>query len=193
MRGKFIVLYGVNNLGKSTQLTLLQTALAAQGQTVVRRKSPNYDLPSGRVINAILREGRQAHNIELQQWQAINMHQEQVAIAEALEADATVLSEDYWGTTIAWGLGGGLARTDLDAMVDGLRTPHVSILLHGERFLDSTESGHRHETNTELTDLVQAHHRTLADEFGWHKVNANQDVQDVHRKIMKLVEAKVTA
>ncbi len=50
-RGRFIVLYGVNNIGKSTQLALLVSALAAEGRTVERRKSPNYELPSGKVIN----------------------------------------------------------------------------------------------------------------------------------------------
>jgi thymidylate kinase len=191
--GTFIVLYGVNNLGKSTQLTLLETALAARGETIMRRKSPNYELLSGRIINAILREGRVAENQELQQWQAINMHQEQQVITAALEAGTTVVSEDYWGTTLAWGLGQGLTREDLDAMVDGLRPPDVSILLHGERFIDSTEAGHRHETNSELTDRVQRIHLELADELGWHMVNANQTKAEIHAQIMSLIKQEVAA
>lgn len=185
--GRFIVLYGVNNLGKSTQLDLLDSALQERGEAVIRRKLPNYRLPSGRIINAILREGRQAGNQELQQWSAINLHQEQFTLNEALSEGKTVICEDYWGTTLAWGLGQGLDRADLDAMVYGLRPPDVAILLDGKRFIDATEAGHRHETDHSLTDRVQQLHLQLAEEFGWHRIDANQSKEDVHADIMAMV------
>lgn len=185
--GRLIVLYGVNNIGKSTQVDLLVEALQQEGQAVERRKSPNYERPSGQIINAILREGREASAQELQEWQAINMHQDQPSMKEAVEAGMIVVSEDYWGTTIAWGLGHGLLREDLDAMVGGLRTPDVAILMHGQRFTDAKESGHKHEENDDLTERVQQIHLELADEFGWHMVDANRSKEAVHQYIMEIV------
>mgnify|MGYP001378498996 CR=1 FL=1 len=186
-RGRFIVLYGVNNIGKSTQLAMLVSALAAQGRRVERRKSPNYELPSGKVINAILREGRKASAHELQQWQAINMHQEQRLIEETVAAGTDLISEDYWGTTIAWGRGHGIPREDLAAMVDGLRPPDVAILMHGKRFSDSKEAGHIHEENDDLTEQVQQFHLELADEFGWQKIDANRPKEEVHADVLAAV------
>lgn len=191
--GRLIVLYGVNNLGKSTQVSLLTTALAAEGQAVERRKSPNYELPSGQVINSILRDGREHHGQELQLWNALNFHQDEPTITGTLESGADLVSEDYWGTTIAWGLGHGVPREDLDAMIAGLRTPDVAILLHGRRFTDAKEAGHMHEEDDELTERVQRLHLELADEFGWHKVNANQPQEVVHAQIMEVINAAVAA
>lgn len=193
MSGQFIALYGVNNIGKSTQISLLVSALAAEGRPVEQRKSPNYELPSGKIINAILREGRQAAAQELQQWQAINMLHDQVSLREALDGGTTVVSEDYWGTTLAWGLGHGLERADLDAMVAGLRTPDVAILMHGQRFTGAKEAGHMHEQNDDLTERVQRFHLELAEEFGWRKVDANRPKETVHQEIMEIVNAAVPA
>jgi dTMP kinase len=189
--GRLIVLYGVNNLGKSTQLELLEQALRDQGVSVMRRKSPNYDRPSGRVINAILREGHSSTPTELQLWQVLNIHQEIPGIKEQLAQGRTVVSEDFWGTALAWGQGAGIPREEIDAMVEGLLEPDVAILLHGKRFTDSTEAGHLHETNDDLTDRVQQYHRELADEYGWHQVAANQPVEDVHAAIMRIVSNEV--
>ena len=189
--GQLIVLYGVNNLGKSTQVDLLVDALSEAGVDVVRRKSPNYESLSGKQINAILREGKEASSEELQLWQAVNMHQDQRFISENIENGRVVISEDYWGTTLAWGLGCGVSREELDAMTDGLRPPDITVLLHGERFLDSTEKGHRHEENDDLTDRVQQHHLELAEEFGWNKVSANQAIDDVHKEIMAIVQGNL--
>ena len=189
--GKLIAVYGINNIGKSTQVSMLMSALAAEGCSVERRKSPGYERASGEVINAILREGREAQPQELQQWQAINMHQEQSSLYRALGEGKIVVTEDYWGTTLAWGLGHGLSREDLDAMISELRVPDIAVLMHGNRFTEAIESGHLHEENDDLTTRVQAHHLELAREFGWHIVDANQSKADVHSQIMSLVSEKV--
>jgi dTMP kinase len=193
MTGRFIALYGVNNIGKSTQISLLVSALASEGYTVEQRKSPNYELPSGKIINAILREGRAASASELQQWQALNMNQDQPSLREALAEGKLVVTEDYWGTTIAWGLGHGLARADLNAMVDGLPEPDIAILMHGRRFSQAKEAGHAHEENDDLTERVQRFHLELADEFGWRKVDANRPKKIVHQEIMEIINAAVPA
>ncbi len=56
MQGKFIALYGVNNIGKSTQTNLLVQRLLTAGVRVEYVKYPIYDLdPTGKMLNEILR------------------------------------------------------------------------------------------------------------------------------------------
>src|ERR1051325_8874899 len=67
-RGKFITIYGVNNLGKTTQARLLAGEIAewvtqktgiTDGVKSVYRKYPIYELPpSGPMINRYLRSDR---------------------------------------------------------------------------------------------------------------------------------------
>ena len=56
--GLFIVIYGINNLGKSTQAEMLVDSLTKAGLTAEYIKYPIYDLkPTGPKINEILRGG----------------------------------------------------------------------------------------------------------------------------------------
>ncbi len=56
MLGKFIAIYGINNIGKSTQTSLLMQKLVGRGTRVEYFKYPLYDLdPTGKMLNEILR------------------------------------------------------------------------------------------------------------------------------------------
>lgn len=54
MKGKLIVIEGLDGSGKSTQLSLLKQRLAAQGVCVTRIKLPNYDDPSCELVKMYL-------------------------------------------------------------------------------------------------------------------------------------------
>lgn len=64
MLGKFIAIYGINNIGKSTQTSLLVQKLVSVGVTVEYVKYPIYDLdPTGKMLNEILR-GKQKRSVQ---------------------------------------------------------------------------------------------------------------------------------
>ncbi|MFH1545947.1 MAG: hypothetical protein ABIE14_01040 [Patescibacteria group bacterium] len=64
MAGKFIAIYGVNNIGKSTQTSLLVQRLVNVGVRVEYFKYPLYDLdPTGKMLNEILR-GKQKRSVQ---------------------------------------------------------------------------------------------------------------------------------
>ncbi|MCF7846020.1 MAG: hypothetical protein K9L85_02170 [Candidatus Peribacteraceae bacterium] len=64
MLGKFIAVYGINNIGKSTQTSLLVQKLVGAGVPVEYVKYPIYDLdPTGKMLNEILR-GKQKKSVQ---------------------------------------------------------------------------------------------------------------------------------
>ena len=64
MKGAFIAVYGINNIGKSTQTNLLVQRLLTERVRVEYRKYPLYDLnPTGTTLNEILR-GKKQHAIQ---------------------------------------------------------------------------------------------------------------------------------
>ncbi|MFH0833918.1 MAG: hypothetical protein V2A63_00835 [Patescibacteria group bacterium] len=64
MAGKFVAVYGINNIGKSTQTSLLVQKLVSAGIPVEYVKYPIYDLdPTGKMLNEILR-GKQKHGVQ---------------------------------------------------------------------------------------------------------------------------------
>src|SRR5436190_17167412 len=109
--GKFIAIYGVNNIGKSTQAKRLVRKLVAEGKKAVYLKYPVYDLePSGVMINEYLRGGNpyDLSPREIQLVYALNRTQKEPDIEKWLSGGTTVVAEDYTGTGVAWGIGTGL-------------------------------------------------------------------------------------
>lgn len=192
----FIVFYGVNNLGKSTQAKMLVDRLQKEGCKAVYIKYPIYDLlPSGPMINSYLRQGN-PYNFtarEAQLLYILNRTQYSTHIDTLLAQGVHVVAEDYTHTGIAWGAGRGVDRTFLEAANSHLRKPDIGFLFEGKRFLASTEAGHANETNTELTDLVKDILHEMGQEEKWHTVNANHTIHDIHESLWQSLQKHLLA
>jgi len=191
--GKFIVLYGINNLGKTTQAEMLVNALKEVSR-VTFIKYALYDLkPTGPILNDYLRNGNPwglTHR-EFKIFHAMNRTQYDSVLREKLaDEDRIVIAEDYVGTSIAWGIGSGIDKDFIEEINSHLLKPDIAILLDGERFTDGIEEGHKHESDNDLTEKVRQVHLKLAKEKGWIVVNANQDKYKVHSDILNAVLAR---
>lgn len=183
--GKFIAIYGINNIGKTTQAKKLTERLDG-----VYVKYAVYDLePSGPELNVYLRKGNPEalSPREFQLLQILNRTQYEPRLERMLLWGTHVVAEDYVGTGIAWGVGTGLDKDFLARMNSHLRKEDIAILLDGEQFMESVEPGHVHEENTALVKKVRQIHLDLANEFGWHIVNANQPDEKVHDNIWQII------
>jgi thymidylate kinase len=189
MRGKLIVIYGANNLGKSTQVDLLQKTLQSKGLHVTRIKYPIYDLqPTGPVINAVLREGMKMGESKLQQMYVQNRRDFEPQLKTMLDEGMWVIAEDYLGTGIAWGMVRGVSLEELEEMNKNLLPADLSIMMYGERFSSGKEVTHRNEMDDELWNTAAEKHMMLAERYGWKKVLANQEVEKVQTDIVVLLE-----
>src|SRR3989344_1023888 len=188
--GKFIVLYGINNLGKSTQAQALVKRLIAADKPAVYLKYPVYELePTGPNINRVLRseQKQQLTEIDFQALYAQNRRDYQPTLEQTLAAGTTVVAEDYTGTGIAWGLAKGAALEALEAQNADLRKEDVTIWLDGQRFLDGREVTHLHESNDALVERCRQTHAQLAQRYGWLRVDANQPIAHVADAIWQIL------
>ena len=188
-RGKFIVLYGANNLGKSTQVGMLADAITDHGFGVEELKYPIYNLePTGPQINAVLRQGVKIKELELQKIYAQNRFDYQSILEKTLKSGRWVIAEDYNGTGAAWGIVRGISLKKLEGLNKGLIKEDLAILLYGERFTGGIEKNHRNETDDRIWDLSQIVHLDLAEKYGWRKVYATRSAEKVHNEILKIVK-----
>src|SRR3989344_5611363 len=108
--GKMITLYGINGIGKTTQVGLLVKFLESQGNSASRLKYPVYDLePEGPFIYKYLRDpdfrkNNELSTEELQQKYADNRKRYETELKKRLAAGGWIVAEDYTGTGITWGL-----------------------------------------------------------------------------------------
>lgn len=192
--GLFIVIYGINNLGKSTQALKMVEDLELIGQHSEYLKYPVYDLaPTGPKLNEILRSGKkqEINEEELQGIYTRNRHDFQPQLVKKLHEGINVIAEDYVGTGLAWGWS---KSADLEKLIEsnkGLLKPDIEILLDGERFLQAKEANHLHESNDELVDKCRNNHLLLAARFGWVIIDANQSIKEVHEDILKVIGKKI--
>jgi len=193
MKGKFIVFYGINNLGKTTQAKKLVDYLNEKGFKAEYLKYPVYDLPfSGSFINEVLRSGKKQviSEEELQLWYVLNRFQYESVLKAKLEQGIIIVAEDYSGTGIAWGTAKGADEQWLVNLNKPLLKEDVSILFDGERFLSAKEKGHLHESNDELMKKCRQVHLELSKKFGWKKINANESIEVVFNKILEILKEK---
>jgi len=186
-KGKFITVYGINGIGKTTQTEKLSAKIGG-----ARIKYPIYNLaPSGPILNDYLRNGNPYRLTprEAQMFYAMNRGQYEPSLLKYLNNDkkAVMIAEDYTGTGIAWGMATGVDKKFLLDINSHLLTESLSILMTGERFSSGIEKDHKHEKNYELIKKVNEIHLELAEEFGWHVINANQPEEKVHNDIWKII------
>lgn len=191
-QGKLIVIYGINNIGKTTQVDTLVERMQAEGYPVKRLKYPVYDLePTGPLINAICREGagKDMSELEIQKVYAQNRRDYQPTVQALLDSGTHIVAEDYTGTGIAWGMTRDVSLEELEHINADLMKEDLVILMDGERFVGGKEAGHRNEENDVLMQKSRNIHQQLRDRYGWKTVNANQSIEEVHNDIWSIVHA----
>ncbi|MBU1036566.1 hypothetical protein KKF32_00845 [Patescibacteria group bacterium] len=192
--GLFIVIYGINNLGKTTQAKKLVESFKQAGLQVEYLKYPIYDLdPTGTWLNKYIRSNKREKisKKELQDIYTKNRFDFQLQLCQKLNEGINIIAEDYSGTGIAWGWTEGV---DLEYLIEtnkGLVKPDIEILLDGERFLEAKEENHYFEDNEEMMQKGRLNHLQLAKRFGWEVVNANQEIEKVHQDILKIAEKRI--
>jgi dTMP kinase len=188
--GKLIVLYGINNLGKTTQAALLVDRLKFNGYKAKYLKYPIYELePSGKILNNYLRENN-PYGLSAREAQIIytlNRVQYQPQLLNYLKNGINIIAEDYVGTGLAWGIGSGISEKLLKKINNGLIKEDLAFLFDGERFLQSREKNHKHEGDNDLTNKVRWSHLKLKEEYKWVKINANNSITNIHDKLWKKV------
>lgn len=190
-KGTFIAIYGINNIGKSTQSKLLVENLEKAGHKVKYLKYPIYDLaPTGPFLNSVLRgaEGQRISEDELQLWFILNRYQFEPELKKYLAEGYVVVAEDYVGTGIAWGTAKGLEQNWLEEANKFLLKEDLAILMEGERVMTSVEEVHVHEQNEALLEKCERIFSKLAGDYGWRRVQRKKEKTETAAAIWMEVE-----
>jgi dTMP kinase len=191
-KGKFITLYGINNIGKSTQAKLLLENLRNNGYDAVYVKYPVYDLePTGVYLNNVLRaeHGEQKMSEEeLQMWFTLNRFQFEGQLKEWLQEGKIVVAEDYTGTGLSWGSAKGANLEWLMNLNQHLIKEDFAIFLKGKRNLHAKEQKHLHENNDDLMEACQFIMENLAEKLKWHKVIVKPSISETAKDVWETVE-----
>jgi dTMP kinase len=195
-KGKIIVLYGANSLGKTTQAKLLVENLIIQyNKKCEYLKFPIYDLePTGPLISNYLKQGNQFAFTprEFQILQVLNRTQFEPTLKQKIESGTWIVAEDYCGTGVAWGIASGVDKKLIYKLNQHLISEDIGILFEGESFTQDLDQRNIHESNTELLKRAGEVFKEIARDFGWHTVNANQSREAVQEEILQIIKSKIS-
>jgi dTMP kinase len=190
-KGKFITLYGINNIGKSTQAKILIDNLKKHGYDAMYIKFPIYSLePTGVFINNVLRNSGNKQHIsedELQMWYTLNRYQFEPQLEEMLMDGKIVVAEDYVGTGLAWGSAKGASLDWLMEMNKYLLKEDLALYLKGKRNLQAREENHLHESNDDLIETTQFIYDNLASKFDWKKIQVKPSIGETADELWEVV------
>lgn len=186
-KAQIIAIYGITNIGKSTQCALLKEHYNSHGFKCEIIKYPRYDLePTGPRINAFIRN-KNPENItplEFQFLQVQNRKDFESTLVEMSKDNDFLILEMYTGTGIAYGMGDGIPKQVMIEMNDGLLEPDLSLLLNGRRFLEAKEVNHIFEQDDEKTERIGNIHLELAKDFGWKIIKSDDSKEEVFDNIL---------
>lgn len=190
-RGKFIVIYGANNVGKSTQVKLLVKRLRKSGKRVKLLKYPIYDLePTGNILDKFLRKNLRLTEYEAQYIFMQNRRDFEPQLKGYLDRGYWVVVEDYKGTGICWG---ATHRVPLKKMIQlnkGLLEEDLAILMDGKQFKESIEKKHHNEDGRGWQKGREIH-KKVGKIFGWKLVNSDDTVDEVSEYIWKIIDKEL--
>jgi dTMP kinase len=102
-KGKFIVFEGIDGSGKGTQIRKLQEYFEQKGTKTVVTCEHTRDLPVGKLIEITLNGGEKIDSLALQLcFTADRRDHYQKIIRPALENGEFVISDRYYGSTVAY-------------------------------------------------------------------------------------------
>jgi dTMP kinase len=196
----FITFEGIDGVGKSTQLDLLETWLVAQGKEVIRTLEPGGTELGQEIRHLLLhRKGDVAPRAEALLYAADRAHHVATKIRPALASGKVVLSDRYFDSSVAYQ---GAAR-ELDVTqvrdislwaVDNL-LPDLTILLDltaeqaiQRRNKTGVEPDRLEQEKVDFFERAREQYLELAKEPRFLVIDANLSVDAIQQQIRARVQ-----
>jgi thymidylate kinase len=205
----FVVIDGIDLIGKNTQHDLLVEYLSKSGHDVSSYYFPDYDSPTGVAIRDHLRgyaaltiqdgtPGLSSHDDLVHQClQVVDKYAAAPGISRDLAAGRTVVACRWWQSAIAYGAESGVDWEWVRSTVALLPRADVNVLLDLDPARARRRPGvplDRLEARLPLQERVRQRYLALwgrdTGEHGfWGVVDAGGSVEDVHGRVLSVLRA----
>ena len=192
-KGKIIVIEGSDKAGKGTQSRLLVDALKLSGKVCVIIDFPDYTTPIGAEIRAFL-DGKRNYPNELKHMLfSANRWEKKREIESMVNNGTIIIINRYYQSNLAYGISNGLNINWLLNLDKGLPKEDLVIVLEVSSKMSyqrtAAEYNDTFEKDQKLMVDVHKNYRVLARKFKWKIINGEQNREEVHQDIMKIIKS----
>ncbi|MEE9282908.1 MAG: dTMP kinase [Nitrososphaerales archaeon] len=188
--GKFIVIEGIDQSGKKTQVDYLAARLSSNGYKSKIISFPIYTTAIGKEIEKSL-SGKVDYPVEVRHLLlSANRWEMRSQIEESLLLDMFLICNRYYESNIVYGMANGLEESWLKNLDKGLPKADLTILINipaSESRKRKTRDRDIHENNLGLLAKVSSLYQRIARESGWDIVDGTGDVGQISLKIWESV------
>ena len=188
--GKLIVIEGIDQAGKKTQVDYLAATLSGNGYISKIISFPTYTTAIGREIEKSL-SGKVDYPVEVRHLLlSANRWEMKSQIEESLLLDMFIICNRYYESNVAYGMANGLEESWLKNLDKGLPKADLTILIDiptSESRKRKTRDRDVHENDLGLLSKVNNIYQRLATENGWDIVDGTGDVRKISLKIWEIV------
>ncbi len=196
----FITFEGIDGVGKSTQLDLLEKFLIAQGKEVVMTLEPGGTELGQEIRHLLLhRKGDVSPRAEALLYAADRAHHVATKIRPALAAGKVVLSDRYFDSSVAYQ--GAARELDVEEVkqislwaVDHL-IPDLTVLLDlpadqaiARRSSKGTEPDRLESEQLEFFERARSEYLKMAIELRFLVIDATDSVDQIHQQVLGRVK-----
>jgi dTMP kinase len=194
--GIFVVIEGVDAVGKRTQTSILKSWLTSKGRTVKTLSFPAYETAIGKEIRRFL-DGRAIYPPQVRAMlYAANRWEKKAELEHILTGADVTIVDRYTGSNLAYGLSGGLPLDWLMGLEVGLPKPDITLVLDASLARLFPRRGGRkdsYEKDAELQRSARQAYLSLAQKFGWTVIDANAGIEETSKSIASVVSKALAA
>ena len=192
----FITFEGIDGVGKSTQLDLLEEYLVAEGKEVLRTLEPGGTELGQEIRHLLLhRKGDVSPRAEALLYAADRAHHVATKIRPALAAGKVVLSDRYFDSSVAYQ--GAARELDVEEVkqislwaIDHL-IPDLTVLLDlpadealARRSSKGTEPDRLEREQLEFFERARSEYLSMASEPRFLVIDATNSVEQIHQQVL---------
>jgi dTMP kinase len=198
----FIVIEGIDGSGGETQTKLLKEFFERKGKKAIRIESPDPSTPVGEAYKMYLDEKFRMENDAIFLLCACDVIINRPLIEKAEKENKLVIADRYITSTIAYQGANGFPFEKALKLVELMKFPKADVIIFidispevsmerkrrekGE--LDKHEKNIRYLTETKKFYKKEIERNVLGK---WFVINGGQDIQAVHKEIIKIVEREI--
>ena len=207
MKGKFIVIEGIDGCGKTTQIDELtnwlpNSGLMGKGSELIKTREPGGSLLGKKIRSLILdndENNKPSSLAELMLYSADRAEHVSKLISPALQKNNWVISDRFSDSTLAYqGYGRNISLEiikKIESIVCQGETPDLTI------FLEITPEESMIRRKNEIPDRIESEgieflkkvnegFKLIAKEKNWKIISASQDIQNVSKQIQETLLEK---
>jgi dTMP kinase len=193
-RGLLIVFEGLDRVGKTTQVKLLEKALVEMGHEVINQRFPDRTTETGKVLNQILTSTKNMDIKASHLLFSFNRWEKQDEMYNSLVKEGkTIIVDRYAFSGVAYSVANG-APVDYCMIPDqGLLRPDLVIQL--DMPIDEIKKrngfGEEKYENEEIQTKVQQNFKLFHNKKYWNLINANQSMENIHNEIISKIKSLI--